>query len=54
MDHIQRLKSIMFPEEELDCIHALILEGIIKPDSFQYFNDDVLKDVLLRYLTKCK
>ena len=55
MDPVQRLVSLDLVDDELDRIHALILEGVIKPDSFQFFNnDEVLRDVLLRYLARCK
>ena len=47
MEQINRLKTLNLAEEELDCIYALILEGIIKPDSFHYFdNDDAFRDIL--------
>lgn len=54
-EQIHRLATLGLAEEEINCIHALILEGVIKPDSFQYFSDDdTLRDILEKYLSKCK
>jgi hypothetical protein len=54
MEQIDRLRRLCLAEEELDCICALILEGIVKPESFKYFtSDDSLQEVLRKYLSKC-